>query len=121
MSITKEAILQASNGGLDVFRYLLPGDWKVGKSFKNPLYQDKKASCYIYLDKVSKVYKIKDFGDPDFAGDCFFLVGKKNFRQLLRQRLELLLHQLALHSDGSSHGVGRSAQDQRGGQDSYTR
>lgn len=76
MSITKEAILQASNGGLDVFRYLLPGDWKVGKSFKNPLYQDKKASCYIYLDKVSKVYKIKDFGDPDFAGDCFFLVGK---------------------------------------------
>jgi hypothetical protein len=46
------------------------------KAFKNPFYSDTKASCYVYADKHTKIFKIKDFGDPEFSGDCFFLVGK---------------------------------------------
>jgi hypothetical protein len=75
MSLTKVAILESTHNGLDVFRHFIPGHWKVGRNFLNPLYEDKKASCHIYLDKKSKVYKIKDFGLADFSGDCFFLVG----------------------------------------------
>ncbi len=75
MTFTKEEILQATNGGLDVFRFFIPGDWRVGKKFLNPLYHDKKASCYVYFDTRSKAYRIKDFGEAQFSGDCFFLVG----------------------------------------------
>lgn len=75
MALTKEEILQATNGGLDVFRYFIPGGWRVGKKFLNPFYDDKKASCHVYFDTKSKIYKIKDFGEVNFVGDCFFLVG----------------------------------------------
>jgi hypothetical protein len=75
MALSKEEILQATNGGLDVFRYFIPGDWRVGKKFLNPFYEDKKASCHVYFDIKSKTYKVKDFGEVGFAGDCFFLVG----------------------------------------------
>jgi hypothetical protein len=75
MALTKEEILQATNSGLDVFRHFIPGDWRVGKKFLNPFYQDTKASCHVYFDTKAKTYKVKDFGEVDFAGDCFFLVG----------------------------------------------
>ena len=102
MAINKEAILLATNGGYNVFRHLIPGDWKVGKPFKNPFYSDKKASCYIHLDKKTHCYIIKDFGDADFSGDCFFLVGKifnKNCRdsQEFIEILEIIDDQLNLN------------------------
>lgn len=75
MALTKEEILLATNGGLDVFRHFIPGDWRVGKKFLNPFYQDTKASCHVYFDSRSKSYKVKDFGEVRFFGDCFFLVG----------------------------------------------
>ena len=73
--LKKEEILDKTNGGLDVFRYYLPGDWKVGKNFKNPFYKDTNPSCNIYKDRRTQTYRIKDFGDERFSGDCFFLVG----------------------------------------------
>ena len=77
MSLSKESILQITNGGLDVFKYFLGSKFsKIEKSFKSPFYQDTKASCYIYLDKKSRIYKFKDFGDAEFSGDCFFFVSK---------------------------------------------
>ncbi len=75
MAISKEAILNATNQGLAIFNHYIPGDWKIGKSFLNPFYNDTKAACQVYLDKASNIYKIKDFGEADFTGDCFFLVG----------------------------------------------
>lgn len=77
MNLSKDSILQSTNRGLEVFRHYLGNKFtKVGKSFKSPFYQDNKASCYIYLDKKSDVFKFKDFGDSEFSGDCFFFVSK---------------------------------------------
>ena len=76
-SINKESILLVTNKGLDVFKYFMGNRFsKVGKSFKSPFYNDNKASCYIYLDKKSNLFKFKDFGDAEYSGDCFFFVGK---------------------------------------------
>lgn len=30
----------------------------------------------MYFDNGTKTYKVKDFGNADFAGDCFYFVGK---------------------------------------------
>ena len=77
LMISKDSILQVTNKGLDVFKYFMGNRFsKVGKSFKSPFYNDNKASCYVYLDKKSNIYKFKDFGDAEYSGDCFFFVGK---------------------------------------------
>lgn len=74
--LSKEIILEKTNRGLDVFKHYLSVSFRPGRNFLNPLYEDGKTSCNIYLDKNSNVYKIKDFGNIDYSGDCFFLVGK---------------------------------------------
>ena len=77
MSLNKDSILHATNRGLNVFKHFMGSRFnKIGKSFKSPFYQDNKASCYVYLDKKSNIYKFKDFGDSEYSGDCFFFVGK---------------------------------------------
>ncbi len=79
--MTKEEILNRTESGLLVFRHFIHGNWKVGKNFLNPFYEDKKASCNVYFDKKSGTYKIKDFGDSRFNGDCFQLVATLNHLQ----------------------------------------
>ena len=65
MSLTKENILKETTAGLDVFKKFIKGDWIVGKPFLNPFYEDTKASCHVYFDNETRVYKIKDFGNAD--------------------------------------------------------
>ena len=72
----KEEILARTSNGLDVFRHYLPVKWRVGRNFLNPLYADSKASCNVYYDRRSGTYRMKDFGNGDYSGDCFFLVAK---------------------------------------------
>ena len=72
--LKKQDILSRTEGGLQVFQHYLQGSWRVGKNFKNPFYDDKNASCNIYKDRQG-IYKMKDFGNDTFRGDCFFLVG----------------------------------------------
>ena len=67
MSLTKENILKETTAGLDIFKYFIRGKWRVGKPFLNPFYNDTKASCYVYFDNGTKTYKVKDFGNADFA------------------------------------------------------
>lgn len=74
--LRKEEILARTNNGLDVFKHYLPVKWRVGRNFLNPLYEDSKASCNVYYDRRSGTYKMKDFGNGDYSGDCFFLVAK---------------------------------------------
>lgn len=74
MKMEKAEILRQTNGGLDVFRHYVPGSWRVGKPFLNPFYKDTRASFNIYYDKHSATYRMKDFGNPDYEGDCFTLV-----------------------------------------------
>jgi hypothetical protein len=72
--MTKEEILGKTQGGLTVFKHFLPNNFKIGKNFLNPFYEDTKAACNIYFDKKVRIYKIKDFGDSRFNGDCFSFV-----------------------------------------------
>lgn len=72
----KEELLRRTNNGLDVFKHYIPGQWRIGRNFLNPLYDDSKASCNVFFDRRNGCYRIKDFGNDDFSGDCFFFVGK---------------------------------------------
>lgn len=72
--INKYEILDKTNRGLDVFKYYLGVSFKPGKNFRNPLYDDKRASCNIYFDRHSRVFKMKDFGNESYSGDCFWFV-----------------------------------------------
>lgn len=74
--LNKDELLKRTNNGLDVFKHYIPVQWKSGRNFLNPLYEDHKASCNVYFDRRNGVYKIKDFGNDDYSGDCFFLVGR---------------------------------------------
>lgn len=73
--MNKEDILMATDRGLSVFRHYLPVPFRIGKKFLNPLYKDTKASCNVYYDRRHSVYKMKDFGNEEYSGDCFELVG----------------------------------------------
>jgi len=74
--LNKDELLRRTNSGLDVFKHYIPVQWKTGRNFLNPLYEDRKASCNVYFDRRNSVYKIKDFGNDEYSGDCFFFVGK---------------------------------------------
>lgn len=74
--LRKEEVLERTNNGLNIFRHYIACQWRVGRNFFNPLYEDRKASCNIYFDRRSGVYRIKDFGNDEYSGDCFFFVGK---------------------------------------------
>ena len=91
--LSKQIILDRTNNGFDVFRYYISTDWRLGKNFCNPFYEDKKASCNIYFDRKSRTYKFKDFGNDSYSGDCFDIVGTikglncsnaKDFVEILR-------------------------------------
>jgi hypothetical protein len=74
--LRKEEILERTNNGLNVFKHYITCQWRVGRNFFNPLYEDKKASCNIYFDRKNGVYNLKDFGNDEYSGDCFYFVGK---------------------------------------------
>ena len=74
--LKKEEILERTNNGLSVFKHYISGNWRIGRNFLNPLYEDNKASCNIYFDRRSGIYKMKDFGNDSYSGDCFFFVGQ---------------------------------------------
>jgi len=74
--LRKDRILEKTNNGLAVFKHYLKSDLKVGRNFLNPLYEDHHASCNVYFDRHNGAYKMKDFGNENYTGDCFFLVGQ---------------------------------------------
>ena len=113
--MNKEDILQATDRGLSVFRHYLPVQFRIGKKFLNPLYKDTKASCNVYYDRRHSVYKMKDFGNEEYSGDCFELVGTmtglscrnaKDFVEIMR----IIDHDLHLGlDDGHEAGTGVAA------------
>ena len=92
MKHIKEQILEKTDGGLLVFNYYMPFPFKPKKKFQNPLYEDKRASCYIYKVAKTGVYRMNDFGDPNYSGDCFWFVAamygmdvQKDFVHILKK------------------------------------
>jgi hypothetical protein len=73
--LSKQTILDKTNNGFEIFRYYIDVEWRLGKNFRNPLYDDKKASCNIYFDRKARIYRFKDFGNDSYSGDCFSYVG----------------------------------------------
>lgn len=74
--LNKDELLRRTNNGFDVFKHYIPVQWKTGRNFLNPLYEDRKASCNVYFDRRNNIYRIKDFGNDNYSGDCFFFVGQ---------------------------------------------
>ncbi len=100
--LNKSSILERTNNGLDVFRHYIKGDWRVGRNFHNPLYEDTKASCNIYFDRRGNSYRMKDFGNDEYSGDCFFLVGMLNGLDCTRsddfvQIMEIIVRDMSLN------------------------
>ena len=92
MNHIKEQILERTDGGLLVFNYYMPFPFKPKKKFQNPLYEDKRVSCYIYKVAKTGVYRMNDFGDPNYSGDCFWFVAamygmdvQKDFVHILKK------------------------------------
>ncbi len=91
----KEEILARTNQGLEVFCFYMPIDFVPKRNFRNPLYDDRKASCNIYLDPKTQCYRMKDFGNDMYSGDCFWFAAsmlgldvKTDFPRLLEQIVE---------------------------------
>lgn len=76
MELSKENILRSTDKGLSVFRHYIGKPFQIGKNFLNPLYEDKHPSCNVYFDRRHDCYRLKDFGNDDYSGDCFAFVGK---------------------------------------------
>lgn len=113
----KEEILNRTNRGLDVFTYYMPVDFVPKRNFRNPFYEDKRASCNIYFDSKNDCYRMKDFGDELYSGDCFWFVAmvagldvRRDFRNVLQMinrdlGLNLRIEQENLASNMSRQGV----------------
>ena len=87
----KLQILNRTRQGLDVFHHYLDVKFVPNRNFKNPLYNDTRASCSVYLSKKTGIYMMKDFGNMEYSGDCFWLVAKllgldmkQDFKKILR-------------------------------------
>ena len=110
--INKEDILERTNRGLDVFKHYLGFSFKPGKNFRNPLYNDKNASCNIYFDRYSRSFKMKDFGNEDYSGDCFSFVA--NLKGLNTQTdfttiLNLIISDLNLSISNIQYKIGEKS------------
>ena len=68
----KDEILDCTNRGLEVFCFYMPIDFVLKRNFRNPLYGEHKASCNIYFDVKLQCYRMKDFGNDFYSGDCFW-------------------------------------------------
>ena len=88
----RNRILQKTAGGLNVFTHYL-GEGCKNRLFRNPFRNDGSPSCKLYKKTTSEgnKYVMKDFGDSQWYGDCFWLVAKlsgldptTDFREVLR-------------------------------------
>lgn len=96
----KEEILQKTNHGLEVFCFYMPIDFVPKRNFRNPLYDDKRASCNIYFDAKSQCYRMKDFGNEAYSGDCFWFAATilgLDVRTEFRKVLAAIIHDLGLN------------------------
>ena len=105
----KEEILQKTNRGLEVFCYYMPIEFTPKRNFRNPLYEDKRASCNIYLDAKSQSYRMKDFGNEAFSGDCFWFAAsmlgldvRTDFKKVLATIIEDLNLNITIKFKGST-------------------
>ena len=96
----KEEILSRTNKGLEVFCFYMPINFVPKRNFRNPLYDDRRASCNIYLDNKSGCYRMKDFGNDAYSGDCFWFAATMlglDVRKGFMNVLETIIRDLQLN------------------------
>lgn len=86
----KEEILEKTDRGLHIFNFYMPFEFKLKKNFRNPLYDDSKPSCNIYFESRANCYKMHDFGNVEFSGDCFWFAATVNHLDVKRNFPEVL-------------------------------
>lgn len=97
--IDKDLLLKATNGGLDVFRILIPDKLEEAekgrfKNVRNPCYNDKNPSMSIYLNEEGDKYLFHDHGDDSYSGDIFDFVAHYNgldVKQDFQEILEIIV------------------------------
>lgn len=101
--IDKNEILRLTQGGLNIFSHFLGFEVNLHRNFRSPFYEDKRASCHIYLDRKTAVYRFYDHGDPTYSGDCFWFVAtlleldlKRDFPQVIEAIVQHLSLQHSL-------------------------
>jgi hypothetical protein len=91
MKITKEEILERTDGGIGFYQLVIP-DLKVNgtrcKNELNPFYKDGNPSLCIY--KSGDRWYYKDYGEPDFSGDVFSFAAAYYKLDIRRDFLEIL-------------------------------
>ena len=96
----KEEILEHTNRGLEIFSFYMPIDFVPKRNFRNPLYEDRQASCNIYFDTRSKCYRMKDFGNEMYSGDCFWFAAAiqgLDMRRDFMRVLKMIINDLQLN------------------------
>jgi len=73
--LSKEVIMAQTNGGLDVFRHLIPEFVEEGKTFISPLRQEKNPSANIFKAK-NGIYLFKDFASGKALNCINYLMEK---------------------------------------------
>ena len=99
--IEKEQILLLTQGGLNVFSHFLGFEVNLHRNFRNPLYDDRRASCHIYYDRKTSSYKFYDHGDTTYSGDCFWFVATMrglNLKTDFPEILKVIIQELGLYS-----------------------
>jgi hypothetical protein len=103
----KATILQATNGGLDIYQHVLDKlksgiQLKSGKNhgLLNPFYDDKNGSLSISFNSHSNQYLFRDFGNEEFQGDAFDfyarlegLSTRQHFAKIIDKVLQNVLNQ----------------------------
>ena len=78
----------------------MPINFVPKRNFRNPLYDDSRASCNIYLDNKSGCYRMKDFGNDAYSGDCFWFAATMlvlDVRKDFMNVLETIIRDLQLN------------------------
>lgn len=78
----------------------MPINFVPKRNFRNPLYDDRRASCNIYLDNKSGCYRMKDFGNDAYSGDCFWFAATMlglDVRKDFMNVLETIIRDLQLN------------------------
>ncbi|KGN92458.1 bifunctional DNA primase/helicase [Porphyromonas canoris] len=99
--IDKNEILSLTQGGLNVFSHYLGFEINLHRNFRSPFYDDKRASCHIYYDRKTSVYKFYDHGNPTYCGDCFWFVATLlglNVKSSFPEVMEAIVQSLGLYS-----------------------
>lgn len=74
VTLTREDVIQATDGGLEVFRHFLGPQWKPRKNFQNPFRgQQETPSFNVYPIEGTNEWAYKDFATGD-QGSCLDLV-----------------------------------------------